>query len=56
MPFRLVYGIEIVMPMEYIVPSLRIASFTGMADCKAMEERLMQLVELEEDRFLVGFH
>jgi len=55
-PFRLVYGIEVVMPMEYIVPSLCIEAFTGMEDCKAMEERLMQLEELEEDRFLDGFH
>ena len=31
-PFRLVYGIEVVMPMEYIVPSLRIEEFTGMVD------------------------
>eukprot|EP00253_Pinus_taeda_P029844 PITA_29844 len=48
-PFRLVYGVEVVMQMEYIVPSLRIATFTGMADCKALEERLAQLMELEED-------
>eukprot|EP00253_Pinus_taeda_P016861 PITA_16861 len=55
-PFRLVYGVEVVMPMEYIVPSLCIEAFTGMADHKALEERLTQLMELEEDRFLVGFH
>eukprot|EP00253_Pinus_taeda_P031879 PITA_31879 len=36
-PFRLVYGIEVVMPMEYIVPSLRIAAFTGMADRETLE-------------------
>jgi len=38
MPFRLVYGIEVVMPMEYIIPSLRIATFIGMADRRALEE------------------
>ncbi len=55
-PFRLVYGVEVVMPMEYIVPSLRIATFTGMTDHEALEERLAQLAELEEERFLAGFH
>ena len=39
-PFMLVYGVEVVMPMEYIVPSLCIAAFIGMADCRALEERL----------------
>jgi len=46
-PFRLVYGIEVVMLMEYIVPSLRIATFIGMAYCEALEEWLVQLMELE---------
>lgn len=55
-PFRLMYGIEVVMPMEYIVPSLCMATPTGMADRGALEERLMQLAELEEDRFLARFH
>lgn len=44
------------MPMEHIVPSLRIATFTRMKDRGALEERLAQLIELEEDRFLTGFH
>ena len=39
-PFRLVYGIEAVMPMEYIVPSLHIVALTGMEDPRALEERL----------------
>eukprot|EP00253_Pinus_taeda_P001959 PITA_01959 len=55
-PFRLVYGVEVVMPMEYILPSLRIAVLTGMMDHEALEERLVQLEELEKERFLVGFH
>ena len=44
------------MPMEYIMPSLRIVAFTGMMDRRALEERLTQLDELEEERFLAGFH
>ena len=44
------------MPMEYIMPSLCIEALTGMADHKALEERLAQLEELEEEWFLEGFH
>eukprot|EP00253_Pinus_taeda_P034622 PITA_34622 len=55
-PFRLVYGTKAVMPMEYIIPSLRIAVLTGMTDRKALEERLTQLEELKEEWFLAGFH
>ena len=54
--FRLVYGVEAVMPMEYIMPSQRRAVLTSMMDCGALKERLAQLDELEEERFLVGFH
>jgi len=55
-PFRLVYGVEAVMPMEYIMPSLRIAGLIGMMVHEALEERLTQLDELEEERFFAGFH
>lgn len=44
------------MPMEYIVPSLRITVFTGMVYRGALEERLVHLIEMEEDIFLDGFH
>ena len=44
------------MPMEYILPSLRIAQLTKMADTDMMDERLAQLLNLEEDRFIIGFH
>eukprot|EP00253_Pinus_taeda_P030245 PITA_30245 len=55
-PFRLVYGVEAVMPMEYIVPSLCIAILMAMTDRRALEERLVQLAKLEEEKFLAGFH
>jgi hypothetical protein len=42
--------------MEYLVPSLRITTFTDMDDIGVVQERLTQLVELEEDRFIAGFH
>jgi hypothetical protein len=32
MPFRLVYGKEVVMPLEFVVPSLRIAVVTQMSN------------------------
>eukprot|EP00253_Pinus_taeda_P010946 PITA_10946 len=51
-PFWLVYGTKAVMPMEYIIPSL----LASMTDRKALEERLVQLGELEEERFLDKFH
>ena len=44
------------MPMEYIVPSLHIVAFTNMAEPDIMEERLAQLVALEEDHFIANFH
>ena len=53
----MVYGKEEVIPMEYIVPSLRtISVVTGMDDTKALEERIAQLIHIEEDCFIVGFH
>lgn len=44
------------MPKEYIVPSLRIAALMSMTDREALEERLAQLEELEDEQFLVEFH
>jgi hypothetical protein len=35
--------------MEYLVPSLRIAKFKNMDDTNVFQERIAQLVELEED-------
>ena len=54
-PFRLVYGQEAVMPMEYIVPSLIISAFTDMDDPAMLYKRLAQITKLEEDRFIAGF-
>ena len=44
------------MPMEYIIPSLKIATLIDLADEEIVEERLLHLVELEEDKFVAGFH
>jgi hypothetical protein len=40
-PFKLVYGLEVVVPMEYMVPSVRIVAFTGMDHTGAIQERLV---------------
>ena len=42
-PFRLVYDQDVVIPMEYIVPNLRIVVFIDMSDTSAVEEGLLQL-------------
>jgi transposase InsO family protein len=39
-PFRLVYGQEAVMPMEFILPILCIAAITELSDMGTIEERL----------------
>jgi transposase InsO family protein len=39
-PFKLVYGLEVVVPMEYLVTSLRIVSFIDMDDPGIVQERL----------------
>jgi transposase InsO family protein len=54
--FKLAYEQEVVMPMEYIVPSLKIVTLTDLEDEETVEERLLHLVELEEDIFVEGFH
>jgi hypothetical protein len=38
--FKLVYGLEAIVPMEYLVPSLRIPAFTGMDDTDVVQDRL----------------
>jgi len=47
--FWLVYEKEVVTPMEYIVPSLRIVVAISMAGHEALEERIVELEELEEE-------
>jgi hypothetical protein len=39
-PFKLVYGLNDVVPMEYLVPRLRIFAFTYMDDTDDVQERL----------------
>jgi hypothetical protein len=40
-PFKLVYGLEAIVPMKYLVPSIRIATFTDMDDIGTIQESLV---------------
>jgi hypothetical protein len=40
-PFKLVYSLEAVVPMGYLVPSLRIAAFSDMDVIGIVQERLV---------------
>ena len=48
-PPRLAYGVNAVMLMEYIIPSLHIETPTDMTVRRALEEGIVQLEELEEE-------
>jgi hypothetical protein len=45
-----------VVPLEFLVPSLRATTITNMTERGTVKERFNQLVKMEEDRFLAGFH
>ena len=42
--------------MEYIVLSIRIVTLTEMTDGDVVEQRLSQLIQMEEECFIAGFH
>jgi hypothetical protein len=52
-PFRLIYGKETVIPMEFIFPSLDIATITKLSNTSAIEERLAYLVHIDLEEMLV---
>ena len=45
-----------VMLVEYLVHSLCIATMTDVNNDVALKERVVQLIQLDEDRFITGFH
>ena len=55
-PFRLVYGQEFMIPMEYIVLIQIIYVITEITYVDVVKERLLQIVHMEEERFVAGFH
>ena len=50
--FQLVYGIEAVVPMEFVVLSLRISAAHKLPSEESLQHRQEQLLQLEEDRML----
>jgi hypothetical protein len=54
-PFILVYGHEVVMSMEFNVTIRHIVTLTKLIDLGAVERIRSKLLELEEDRFFIGF-
>ena len=48
-PFRLAFGLEAVMPIEFQVPSLRIQVRDRLSEGKSEQIRLQQLLELGEN-------
>jgi transposase InsO family protein len=54
--FRLVYGQESVVPLEFLVPSMCVETITNMTERGIVQERLSQLMEMEEEKILAGFH
>jgi hypothetical protein len=55
-PFKLVYEQETLMPMEFIIPSMHVATIIDLSDSGTIHEHLSQLVHLEEDRLITRFH
>ena len=49
-PFRLAFGLEAVMPVEFQVPSLRIQIREWLPEAQSEQLRLQQLLELGEIR------
>jgi hypothetical protein len=43
-------------PLEFLVPILRIVAITQMTEQGVVQERMNQLLSMEEDRILEGFH
>ena len=55
-PFSLVYGMEVVLPMEVQIPSLRIMNEAGLGEDKWIHTRLDQLNLINEKRLAVVCH
>lgn len=56
MPFSLVYGVESILPIEFEVPSLRIAMNAHMSTNQSLKERLERLEALDEARMISTQH
>jgi hypothetical protein len=55
-PFKLVYGQEAVVRLEFLIPSLCVETITQMTEQGTVQERWNNLLLMEDDRILAGFH
>ena len=55
-PFSLVYGMEVVLPIEVWIPSLRIMKDAGLNEDEWIQTRLDQLKLIDEKRLTDVFH
>ena len=55
-PFSLVYGLEVTLPIEFKVESLRIAVDARLTDSQSLRNRLTTLEELAERRMMSVQH
>jgi hypothetical protein len=49
-------GKEALVPLEFLVPIPCVTTITNITERGTVKERLNQLMEMEEDRILEGFH
>ena len=55
-PYSLVYGMEVVLPIQVQIPSLRIMKDAGLNEDDWIQTRLDQLNLIDEKRLTVVFH
>ncbi|XP_059076953.1 uncharacterized protein LOC131876154 [Cryptomeria japonica] len=51
-PFQLMFGQEVVVPVEFMVPSLRITIDNRVGDMESLQEKLYALSKLDEKRMM----
>ena len=54
MPFSLAFGLEAIMPMEYLVPSLRVVVRERLTE-ESLTKRLVDLEQLEETQLHAAY-
>jgi hypothetical protein len=50
------YGQEEIVSLEFLIPILRIAAIKQIIERGAVQETLNQLLSMEKERILAGFH
>ena len=55
-PYQLVYGMEVVLPVEVEIPSLRVLMEAELDEAKWIQARYDQLILIEEKRLVAVHH